>query len=522
MKLAAIDIGTNSIHMVIVEADRKKGFTVIDREKEMVKLGVGVFATNRLSDKAFEAGLNTIHRYVQLADQRGVDEIITGATSAIREAQNGGQFLDEVIRQTGISPEVISGSKEARLIFLAVRNAIDLQGENAMVIDIGGGSTEIVVGNSTEILFAKSMKLGVLRLLDMFESKGSVGEEAKGVLEAHIRFMAHTIIEEARKFGFTKIIGTSGTIRTLGEAAHLAAGGKSFRNVNAETVSLTDLEKLSKKLLDTKPEKRASINGISDNRADAIHLGSVLLVELLQMAGANELTLCEASLREGLILDYLERHAKSIDAFPEFEDLRHRSAAQLAHQFEADWEQTSHVARLALQMYDQTKILHKGKDFHRDVLEFAALLHSVGQYIRFQRYQKHSRYIIDNFALRGFNDEEILLISQVVRYHRKSAPKKKHKRFKKLSKEQRQIVRLLSGILRIAVALDRTKNQSVKEIKCNISGKHLSLQITGRTTQMELELWTAMRHRQPLAKALRKKLKLQWQEEGQPELQINV
>jgi exopolyphosphatase / guanosine-5'-triphosphate,3'-diphosphate pyrophosphatase len=511
MKLAAIDIGTNSIHMIIVEADRKKGFTVIDQEKEMVKLGVGVFATNRLSDRAFEAGLATIQRYVQLADQRGVDEIITGATSAIREAQNGGEFLDEVIRQTGISPEVISGSKEARLIFLAVRNAIELQGENAMVIDIGGGSTEVVVGNNTEILFAKSMKLGVLRLLDMFEN-GTVGEEAQSVLEAHIRFVAQSVLEEARKFGFTKIIGTSGTIRTLGEAAHLAAGGKPFRNVNAEIVQLVDLEKLTKQLLDTKPEKRASISGISENRTDAIHLGSVLLVQLLQMAGVSELTLCEASLREGLVLDYLERHAKSIDAFPEFEDLRHRSAAQLAHQFETDWEQTSHVARLALQIFDQTKTMHAGSGFHRDVLEFAALLHSLGQYIRFERYHKHSRYIIDNTALRGFNDEEILLISQIVRYHRKSHPKKKHNRYKKLSKEHRQVVKLLSGILRIAVALDRTKNQVVKEITCDLSDKHLTLQIVGRTTQMELELWTALRHRQPLAKALKRKIKLKWQE----------
>lgn len=513
MKLAAIDIGTNSIHMVIVEADRKKGFNVIDREKEMVKLGVGVFATKRLSDKAFEDGLATIRRYVQLADQQGVDEIITGATSAIREAQNGGDFLDEVIRQTGLSPEVISGSKEARLIFLAVRNAIALQGENAMVIDIGGGSTEVVVGNDTEILFGKSMKLGVLRLLDMFEGNSMVGEEARRILKAHIRFVAQSVLEEARKFGFTKVIGTSGTIRTLGEAAHLAGGGKSFRSLNAETVSLHDLEKLSHQLLEVKPEKRASISGISENRTDAIHLGSVLLVQLLQMAGVNELTLCEASLREGLILDYLERHAKSIDTIPEFTDLRHRSAAQLAHQFEVDWEQTSHVARLGLQIFDQTKTLHEGNDFQREMLEFAALLHSVGQYIRFQRYHKHSRYIIDNTGLRGFNDEEILLIGHVVRYHRKSPPTKRHKKYKKLSKEHQQIVQLLSGILRVAVALDRTKNQSVREISCDLSSKQLTLQIKSRTTQIELELWTAMRHRLPLAKALDKKIKFTWEED---------
>lgn len=513
MKLAAIDIGTNSIHMVIVEVTKKRSFEVIDREKEMVKLGSGVFATKRLNDSAFEKGLETIRRYVQLADQHGVDEIITGATSAIREAQNGGEFLDEVVRQTGISPEIISGGKEARLIFLAVRHAIALQGENAMVIDIGGGSTEVVVGNETEILFGKSMKLGVLRLLDMFEGKGPVGEEARSVLEAHIQFVAQSIMDEAHTLGFTKVIGTSGTIRTLGEAAHLAAGGKPFRTTNAEVVPLSELEKLSHHLLTMKPEKRASINGISENRTDAIHLGAVLLVKLLQLAGVNELTLCEASLREGLIIDYLERHAKSIDIFPEFKDLRHRSVAQLAHQFDADWEQVSHVARLSLQIFDQTQTLHTYNGFQRELLEFAALLHSVGQHIRFRRYHKHSRYIIEHTGLRGFNDEEILLTGHVVRYHRKSPPKKKHKKYKKLSKEHRHIVEVLSGILRIAVALDRTKNQAVQDIHCELSDKQLTLLIKGRDTGMELELWTAMRHRQPLSKALGRKLKLELQKD---------
>ena len=513
MKLAAIDIGTNSIHMVIVKVTKKRSFEVIDREKEMVKLGSGVFATKRLNDSAFEKGLETIRRYVQLADQHGVDEIITGATSAIREAQNGGEFLDEVIRQTGISPEVIAGGKEARLIFLAVRHAISLRGENALVIDIGGGSTEVVVGNDTEILLGKSMKLGVLRLLDMFEGKGMVGEEARGVLEAHIQFVAQSVMEEARALGFTRVIGTSGTIRTLGEAAHLEAGGKPFRTINAEVVPLSDLENLSHQLLAMKPEKRSSIIGISENRTDAIHLGSVLLVKLLQMAGVNALTLCEASLREGLIIDYLERHAKSIDTFPEFKDLRHRSVAQLAHQFEADWEQTSHVARLSLQIFDQTQAVHGWNGFQRDMLEFAALLHSVGQHIRFRSYHKHSCYIIENTGLRGFNDEEILLIGQVVRYHRKSSLKKKHKKYKMLSKEHRRMVQVLSGILRIAVALDRTKNQAVQDIHCEISDKQITLQIKGRDTGMELELWTAMRHRKPLAKALGRKLKLELQKE---------
>jgi exopolyphosphatase/guanosine-5'-triphosphate,3'-diphosphate pyrophosphatase len=509
MKLAAIDIGTNSIHMVIAEATYQNNFHIIDREKEMVKLGEGVFRTNRLNERAFREGLETIKRYVQLADQRGADEIITAATSATREAQNGGEFLSELVEATGIAPEVISGSREARLIFQAVRHEIDLQGENALVIDIGGGSTEITVGNEHEILMAKSMKLGVLRLLDMFDSKGAIGEEARGVLEAHIRFVAQQIMEEAREIGFSRVIGTSGTIRTLGEAAHLEAGGKAMKSVNAEVVKRSSLEKLTDKLLGLKPDKRASVNDIGEKRADAIHLGGVLLVELLKMAKAEQLILCDASLREGLILDYLESHAHKIDAFPELQDLRHRSVAQLANQFNVDWQQKEHVSCLALQLFDQTQSLHKMGGFERDILEFAALLHSVGQYIRFKRYHKHSRYIIAHAGLRGFNDEEIRLISQVARYHRKSVPKKKHKKYKKLSKEQRRIVSVLSALLRVAVSLDRTKNQLVKHVACKISRKKLVIQPAGLPESMEIELWATQKHLDPLAKVFDKKIKLE-------------
>jgi len=507
MKLAAIDIGTNSIHMIIVEATGRHSFEVIDREKEMVKLGAGVFASKRLSDRAFAEGLETIRRYVQLADQRGVDEIITAATSAIREARNGGAFLDEVVRQTGISPQVISGGKEARLIFQAVRNAIALQGEKALVLDIGGGSTEVVLGDEEEIYFAKSLKLGVLRLLDMFEKPGPVGAEARGVLEAHIRFLAQDALQEARKIGFSRVIGTSGTIRSMGEAAHLAGGGQPLRSVNAEIVQLKNITEVTGELLELSPEKRTKIDAVNEKRADAIHLGGVLLNQLMQLAGVKEITLCEASLREGLVLDYLERHGHNIDNLPPARDLRHRSVAQLALKYNVDWEQASHVADLALQLFDQTKDLHHLGDYERDILEYAALLHGIGKYISFQRYHKNSRYIIKHAGLRGLNDEEILLIGHVARYHRKARPKKRHGKFKKLSKGQRRVVRILSGMLRLAVNLDRTKNQLVRQIECEVSNGALELQLSG-AGRFELEVWAAKQQRRPLARALGKKIKI--------------
>jgi exopolyphosphatase/guanosine-5'-triphosphate,3'-diphosphate pyrophosphatase len=500
MKLAAIDIGTNSIHMIIIEARSPHNFDVIEREKEMVKLGAGVFATHRLSDRAFEHGLEVIQRYVHLAEQVGVDEVITAATSAIREAQNGEEFLRQVVRQTGLLPKIISGSEEARLIFLAVRNSIALKDERTLVFDIGGGSTEAVIGDRQQVLFSDSLPLGVQRLLDMFEDKGPVGSEGRHVLEAHIEFVAQQAIDQIRAIGFDRVIGTSGTIRSLGEAAHLEAGGDSWQSVNAETVGRQAIARLTDDLLDTKLAKRSKFEGISDKRADAIHLGGILLVKLLAMVEAKDLTLCDASLREGMILNYLDRHSHEVPSFPAQPNLRYRKAAQLVRQYESDWQRNEHVADLALQLFDQTQSIHQYDEFERDLLKFAALLHDIGQFISYRKHHKNSRDIIRRTIPRGFTDEEILLISQLTRYHCKAPPTKKHKRFRKLSKPHRRIVQTLSGLLRIAVNLDKTKSQRVKSVSCQVSEEALEIGVVG-VEPLNLEIWAAKRDRQVLANA---------------------
>ena len=507
MKLAAIDIGTNSIHMIVVQVNNQKSFKILNREKEMAKLGAGVFASNYISDRAFQLGLETISRYVQLADRLEVDEIITAATSAIREAHNGENFLNKVVAQTGLTPRIISGQEEARLIFLAVRNSIALESDKALVLDIGGGSTEAVVGDRSEIFFKDSMPLGVLRLLDMFEDKGTVSAEGKSVLEAHIRFVGKNLFAQIQNFGFDRVIGTSGTIRTMGEAAHIAAGGESWQSVNAEVVRLKDIDKLTQKLLEMKPQKRAEVKGISSKRADAIHLGGVLLVQLLEMVEVKEITLCDASLREGMILDYIERHSSKVPVLPKTQSLRHRKAANLVYKYESDWDENCHVANLALQIFDQTQKLHEYSNFEREVLEFAALLHDIGQFISFRKHHKNSRYILKQTDPRGFNDEEMLLIRHLVRYHCKAKPTKKHGKFKNLSKRHRRIIQVLSGILRIAVALNQTKNRRVKRIDCQVSQDKLEMIVAG-ADNLEVEIWSARRNCQVLAETLKRQIEI--------------
>lgn len=514
MKLAAIDIGTNSIHMIIVEATSQSSFKILEREKTMAKLGVGVFASSYISDRAFEVGLQTIGRYVQLADRLEVDEIVTAATSAIREAHNGESFLNEVVARSGLSPRIISGKEEARLIWLAVRNSIALEQEKALILDIGGGSTEVVIGDRHKVLFGDSMPLGVLRLLDMFDDKGAVGVEGRKVLEAHIRFVAEEIFDKIHHLSFDRVIGTSGTIRTMGEAAYLAAGGESWQSVNAQTVGLSELSDLTQELLEMKFKERAKVDAVSDKRADAIHLGGVLLVQLLKLAQVKEITLCDASLREGMILDYLQKHSQEVEALPRSLDLRHRKAAHLVHKYESNWENNCHVARLALQIFDRTQELHEYGSYEREILEFAALLHDIGQFISFRKHHKNSRYILKRSDPRGFTDEEMLLIRHLVRYHCKAKPSKKHKKFKKLSKQHRHLVKMLSGILRIAVALNKTKSQRVKQIDCQISSETIEINLLG--ADIAVEVWAARRCRHVLAKATKREVEIQQRSRSVP------
>jgi exopolyphosphatase / guanosine-5'-triphosphate,3'-diphosphate pyrophosphatase len=503
MNIAAIDIGTNSIHMIIVKAASQHQFEVLVQEKEMVKLGVGVFANKMLSKTAFHKGTETITRYVQLADQYGVDHIITAATSATREAKNGREFLDNLIHDVGLSPQLISGNEEARLIFMAVRRAIDLQKDNVLVLDIGGGSTEAVVGNNEAVLFKNSMKLGVLRLLDKVGKQDSLNEEERNALKDHIKETAASIMENAKRIGFNRVVGTSGTIRTLGEATLLLTGKETGITVNAEVIKVKDLEKIVNKLLSLSPEKRTEVKGVSQNRVDAIHLGGLLLVELLKMAEVKELTLSDASLREGLVIDYINRHGQVLEEVVGGRNIKERSCLLMAKRYETDIEEKKHVCRLSMQLFDQLKEFHDLDESSRDLLYHATLIHDIGTFINFQNYHIHSQYLILHGRMRGFNNLELKLLALLARYHRKAGPKKRHKEYKQLNKKERRLVKGLAGILRIAVGLNKTKNQWVENIFCLIDKNKLTIRIFGEAG-MELEIWEAQRFSNTLSKFLNK------------------
>ena len=432
MRIAAIDIGTNSIHMIVVQVRPDLSFEVIDREKEMVRLGAGGLDGRALTPEAMHAALQVLSKFRRLAESHRVDEVIAVATSATREAENGGEFLQAVTQQTGIRPRVISGTEEARLIHLAAVYGVSVPRDVAVVIDIGGGSVEVTRGAGSNVELGRSFKLGVIRLTERFVKTDPLEPRDERKLVRHIDAEIGKYLSQIARDGFERVIGTSGTILSIGAVASAAEGlapGASLRN---RRFSAKQIRRVRKELVALDLEKRLRVPGLEPRRADLAVAGAILLDELLRRLGANEITLCDLSLREGLVLDYISRHRKEIAQADRYPDVRRRSVFELAERCNYWPEHSQHVARLSIGLFDQTRAIHGLTDREREWLEYAAILHDIGVHISYEGHHKHSYYLVKNGDLRGFEPDEIEAIALVARYHRQATPKRKHDGFSDL------------------------------------------------------------------------------------------
>lgn len=493
MRVAAIDIGTNSIHMIVVQIRADLSFQVIDREKEMVRLGAGGLDGRALTPEAMHAALQVLAKFRRLAESHSVDEVIAVATSATREAENGGDFLRAVTQQTGIRPRVISGTEEARLIHLAAVYGVGVPRDVAVVIDIGGGSVEVTRGTGASMDLGRSFKLGVIRLTERFVKSDPIAGRDERKLVRHIDAEIGKYLDQIRRAGFDRVIGTSGTILSLGAVVSAGEGrapGGALRN---RRVPVKQLRRARKELVALDLERRLRVPGLEPRRADLAVAGAVLLDEIVRRLGARDVTLCDLSLREGLVLDYIARHRREIAQADRYPDVRRRSVFELAERCKYWPEHSQQVARLAVALFDQTRAIHGLTDREREWLEYAAILHDVGVHISYERHHKHSHYLIRNGQLRGFEPHEIETIALVARYHRQATPKRRHEGFRDLARRERRTVRTLAAILRLAESLDRSHAQSVSSVELHDRGDDDLLQI--RTAgDAELELWSATRH----------------------------
>jgi exopolyphosphatase / guanosine-5'-triphosphate,3'-diphosphate pyrophosphatase len=501
MRIAAIDIGTNSVHMIVVQVRPDLSFEVIDREKEMVRLGAGGLDGRSLTSTAMTAGLQTLAKFKRLADSHKVDEIVATATSATREADNGGDFIGEVLRETGIKIRVISGTEEARLIHLAAGYGVDIGGTPAVVIDIGGGSVEITLGPATHLTQGQSFKLGVIRLTERFVKSDPLSERDERRLVKHINKELGSYVDGIAQRKFERVIGTSGTILSLGSLALNEEEGANPEELRNRRVSAKTIHRIRKRLSEVDLEARLHMPGLDPRRADIAVAGSILLDTILRRLNAQQLTLCDLALREGLVLDYIHRNTSRIRKVERYPDVRRRSIVELGERCRYWPEHAQQVARLALALFDQTRAVHKLGDREREWLEYGALLHDVGVHISYEKHHRHSYYLIKNGDLRGFDPMEIEIIALIARYHRQAAPKKSHEGYAALKGAQRRTVRALSAMVRLAEGLDRSHSQAISGVDVFPRTDDYSVHLRA-AGDAELEAWAAVRHAAPLEKLL--------------------
>jgi exopolyphosphatase/guanosine-5'-triphosphate,3'-diphosphate pyrophosphatase len=506
MRLAAIDIGTNSVHMIVVRVRADLSFEVIDREKEMVRLGAGGLDGKRLTHEAMTSALQALSKFERIATSHQVDQILAAATSATREAENGGEFLSAIERTTGVRPRIITGTEEARLIHMAAVYGVDTP-KATVVIDVGGGSVEITRGVGPEAQFARSFKLGVIRLTERFVETDPLSGRDERKMVKYINSQVDQYVRRIVDAGFDRVIGTSGTILSIGTVATAIERGivpAEARNLRVPAKSIRRLRKLVTEL---DLEQQLQLPGLDPRRADLTVAGAILIDTLLRRLKADEITLCDLALREGVVLDYIHRHRSDIARVDRYPDVRRRSTIELAERCNYEAAHARQVATLALALFDQTQTIHGLGDREREWLEFASLLHDIGNHISYEKHHRHSYYLIKHGDLRGFEPEEIEIIALVARYHRRAEPARSHLGMTGLSKKLHKIIRVLAAFLRIAETLDRSQHGVIKRVEARERAGLLRLDVFA-IGDSELEVWAANRQLPALEAALKRQVKI--------------
>jgi exopolyphosphatase/guanosine-5'-triphosphate,3'-diphosphate pyrophosphatase len=502
-----IDIGTNSIRLLVVRINPNHSYTVLSQQKQQVRLGEGEFETHEILPEAVERAVVVCKKFVDLGKTFSADEFVVVGTSATREATNQHELLERLRREVKIDVRVVSGLEEARLIYLGISGVVHLGNKNAFFIDIGGGSTEIAVGGDREYLFLDSFKLGAIRLTNRFFS-GSGGNPVPltRYKEAQ-RYVKNEIVLSVQKIKALKptcAVGSSGTIINLAEIA--AKTLHPNKKMDGNTLSYRDLRKVIEMLCALPLEERRKVPGINPERADIIIAGAAILEIFMKELSFKTITVTGRGLEDGLLVDYLSRR-EGFSHGREF-SLRERSVLQLGRACGINEVHARTVTGLALDLFDSARELklHSFGDWERELLEYATFLHDIGSFIAFSNHHAHSYYLIKNRELLGFDQKEIGIMANLARFHRKKVPGKKSRELAELDPHGREVVRVLSIFLRLGESLDRSHAALIRQARfCRLEKNAVVLSLSGHG-DCQLECWGLENERPAFEKVFKKKL----------------
>jgi exopolyphosphatase/guanosine-5'-triphosphate,3'-diphosphate pyrophosphatase len=486
-RIAAIDVGSNSIRLVVAEVLPSGGYRVLDEERENTRLAAALAKTDRLDPKAADASVTVLRNFLSIAAGYGVHEVRAIGTSALRDAEDGPEFCVRVRKDLKLSIEVISANEEARLAFLSVARAFDISGRKVAVADIGGGSTEIVLASSGLVDQVYETRLGAVRVAEQCDATRRVSDKRVGELR---NFVDKQLKKEVGKPPFVPdmLFGTGGTFTALASII-MAQQGIAGQPMWGFRVNRPQIRHLVADLANMSLERRCKVPGLTPQRADIIVPGLVIIERIMRELSVNVVQVHTRGVRDGLLLTMVQQ-SPTLPAVP-IED-RRAAVEEFAKNCGVDLPHARQVARIAGSLWQQLAGPLGLKADDRELIEAAALLANVGYLINFEGHHKHSYHLIVNSELPGFERRQLQILANVARYHRGSRPKRKHENFAELSLEDQQRVSKLAAILRLALALDRTHQQNVADVKTRVRDDLVRIMIQSQG-DTDVDLWAAER-----------------------------
>jgi len=480
-RLAALDVGSNAIRYGAAEFTAAGHGTELAAHRFAVRLGHDAFTTGRLSEGVIQAAVASAVSFRARLDDLGITRYRAVATSAVRESRNGGELVERIRRESGIHVETITGTEEARLVWLAVKQRIQLGEERWLLADLGGGSLEISTITRLRIEESESHAMGTVRLLEDLSGSDPDGPGFR-----------HRVERYSARLALPRDAGGSihGVILTGGNAEAIADLASGKRVAGTEPASLTpaDLESVLDRLANLSFRERVETLGLREDRADVIVPAAIIFRRVVAMCGAERILVPRVGVREGVLYDLAADLAEHRSHEDELYRLVVAGALALGRRYRFDEGHARHVAELSLELFDQLGDLHRLDESSRRRLTAAALLHDVGQFVSYRRHHKHSYYVLVHSELPGLGDRDMRKVALVSRYHRRSEPRDDHEGYSELAVEEKREVRVLAAILRVADALDREHRRDVRSLRASRDADvvTLTLESAGDTA---LERW---------------------------------
>jgi exopolyphosphatase/guanosine-5'-triphosphate,3'-diphosphate pyrophosphatase len=505
-RLGAIDIGSNSIRLVIAEAQPDGRYRVLDDERESTRLGRSLAKSDMLDEASIDASLTALRRFQSIAEGLGVQSLRAIATCAVREATNGAEFCQRVQQQLDLPIEVISAQKEAHLAFHSVRRRLNLTGKNTLLVDIGGGSTEIVLAGGELIEAIYATNLGAVRLSEKFGGGQALSGDDFDRMKRWIDRQLKKVTEKPAA-PIHLLIGSGGTFSALANMV-MASKGQSQLPVAGCQVTRAEVRHLIDRLCKMSLKQRREVAGLNPDRVDIIVPGLSTIDRIMRRFKVNLLQVHPYGVRDGLLLSMIEQlqggnETKAIDEHAQIERFATACGVELTH--------SQHVAELACQIYAGLSEIFELDPAESRLLDAAARLQDVGYLINYAGHHKHSYHLILHSRIEGFQPDELQLIANVARYHRGAEPKTRHDNCRRLSPEERDRVQRLAAILRLAGGLDRSHNQTVRSVAVHGKKKHVELVITA-DQYPEVNLWATRRRAGLFEKTFAAELAIRWDE----------